>query len=155
MMMHYVYYQLFRCSLTIAADLLLKILSTSLIIILIRKVLSTKLPEGFIILSYCDICKYDMMWIRIYSCRCWMNLYFSTGAHSCLEKAHIYFEVAVENMQLDLYAMFTVPNLLLDLGRSMEFYGSFKSSMETYSKIITNFPNFKGMHTYIHSYIYA
>ena len=86
-----------------------------------------------------------------------MNLYFSTGSHNCLEKAHSYFEVAVEHMHLDLYAMFTIPNLLLDLGRSMEFYGSFKSSMETYIKIITNFPNFKG-HTYINTiyttYIY-
>ena len=83
-----------------------------------------------------------------------MNLYFISGSHNCLENAHSYFEVAVDHMHFDLYAMFTIPNLLLDLGRSMEFYGSFKSAMENYSKILTNFPNFQGSYVHLH-YMYT
>ena len=76
--------------------------------------------------------------------RCWMKLYLATGSHDCLENGYRQFEKAVEHMHFDLYAMFSLPKILLELGRSMEYYGSYKAAMETYTKILTNFPNFKG-----------
>eukprot|EP00602_Paraphysomonas_sp_CaronLab_P013879 CAMPEP_0185043286 /NCGR_PEP_ID=MMETSP1103-20130426/42818_1 /TAXON_ID=36769 /ORGANISM="Paraphysomonas bandaiensis, Strain Caron Lab Isolate" /LENGTH=888 /DNA_ID=CAMNT_0027583441 /DNA_START=499 /DNA_END=3162 /DNA_ORIENTATION=- len=40
--------------------------------------------------------------------------------------------------------MFRLPQVLQEFGKVMEHYGAFQAAMETYSKILNNFPNYRG-----------
>lgn len=76
--------------------------------------------------------------------RCSVQLFQSTHLHSYLESAYAHYENAINTMSANLFTMFKLPNLLLEFGQVLEFYGSFESALEVYARIITNFPNFRG-----------
>lgn len=76
--------------------------------------------------------------------KCSVHLFLSTQTHSHLENAYQYYQTAVDNLQVNLFTMYKLPVLLLEFGVVLEYYGAFESALEVYSRIMTNFPNFRG-----------
>eukprot|EP01041_Mallomonas_annulata_P002135 gene2135-4165_t len=72
---------------------------------------------------------------------CCVALFNITHLHIYLEKAYDHYQNSVSTMIMDMYAMFKLPETLLEFGRVMEQYGSFESALELYTRILTNFPN--------------
>lgn len=78
--------------------------------------------------------------------RCGLHLFRSSvnPNHSHLELAHEHYQLAVDSFTTDLFAMFRLPILLYELAQMLELYGAYESALEAYSKILTNFPNYRG-----------
>lgn len=76
--------------------------------------------------------------------RCCIRLFKEAQSHYHLEGAHAHFQNAIESLTIDLFTMFRLPNLLLEFGTVLEYYGAFESASEVYTQILTGFPNFRG-----------
>lgn len=76
--------------------------------------------------------------------RCCMALFRATTNHHHLERAYQHYQNAVQTLQMDLSTMFKLPALLLEFSRVMELYGAFDAAMDLYTRILTNFPNYRG-----------
>lgn len=76
--------------------------------------------------------------------RCAVQLFHQTQKHAILEKAYLQYQYAVETMVMNLYTMFKLPLLLLEFGRVLEHYGAFEAANDLYTRILGNFPNFRG-----------
>lgn len=81
---------------------------------------------------------------NISAARCSSEMYFITRDNTYLNYAYHYYQMGIETMKFDLYAMFRLPQVLEEYGRVMEHYGAFQAAMETYTKILNNFPNYRG-----------
>ena len=75
-----------------------------------------------------------------------LELYYETRDRSYLSYSYYYNQRGVETMRFDIYAMFKLPEVLQYFGRVMEHYGAFEASMEVYNKILTNYPNYRGIY---------
>lgn len=82
--------------------------------------------------------------VHLAAARCCKFLFFDTKAHYHLEAGYGHYSNCVETMGADLSAMFRLPALLYEFGSLLENYGAMKPALELYSKILSNFPNFKG-----------
>ena len=76
--------------------------------------------------------------------RCCVQLFLITTAHYHLESAYRHFQNSIERLPVDLTTMFKLPAILFEFGRMLELYGSFEAAMDLYSRILTNFPNYRG-----------
>lgn len=76
--------------------------------------------------------------------RCCLRLFLQTESHYHLENAYKHYQHAIDTLQADLFAMFRLPALLLEFGKVLEYYGAFEAVVEIYTKILTQFPNFRG-----------
>lgn len=82
--------------------------------------------------------------VHLTTARCCVQLFLLTRSHYHLEQAYYHFTNSIETMTVGLATMFTLPAVLLEFGRMLEHYGAFTAALELYTKIITNFPNFRG-----------
>ena len=82
--------------------------------------------------------------VHLTTARCCVQLFHFTSSHYHLENAHKHFQNAIETMSMDLSAMMRLPGILYEFGRMLEFYGSFSSALEMYTRIVTNFPMYRG-----------
>jgi len=82
----------------------------------------------------------DFSFIFLTCGRCFLQLFLLQKDRVLLEISYKYYQHAIENMNLDLYAMFRLPQILVEFGRLLELYGAFESSLEIYSHILKNFP---------------
>lgn len=69
--------------------------------------------------------------------------YLSSFEKESLQNSYDHYQQSIEKLSLNLYTMFELPSILLELGRVLEYYNSYDSSMQLYSKILSNFPNVK------------
>lgn len=76
--------------------------------------------------------------------RNYMQMFLVKHEHEHLNKAYEHYRYAVDHMVAALDAMIELPSLLLEFGRVSEFYGAFEGAMSVYTKIVTNFPTFRG-----------
>ncbi len=76
--------------------------------------------------------------------RCCVELFLITNSHYHLESAYRHFQNSIERLPVDLTTMFKLPAILFEFGRMLELYGSFEAAMDLYSRILTNFPNYRG-----------
>lgn len=81
---------------------------------------------------------------NLITARCSLEMYFVTRDRLYLHHAYNFYQVSIETMKFDIYAMFRLPMVLHEFGEVMEHYGAFDAAMKTYSKIVTNFPNYRG-----------
>lgn len=84
---------------------------------------------------------------NICAARCSQEMYFITRDNTYLNYAYHFYQMGIETMKFDLYAMFKLPQVLEEYGRIMEHYGAFQAGMETYTKALTKFPNYRGYFT--------
>jgi hypothetical protein len=82
--------------------------------------------------------------VHLTTARCCVQLFLLTRSHYHLDQAYYHFTNSIETMSVGLATMFTLPAVLLEFGRMLEHYGAFQAALELYTKIITNFPNFRG-----------
>jgi tetratricopeptide (TPR) repeat protein len=87
---------------------------------------------------------------NINAARCSQEMYFITRDNTYLNYAYHYYQMGIETMKFDLYAMFRLPQVLEEYGRIMEHYGAFQAGMETYTKALTKFPNYRGYFTVLY-----
>ena len=73
-----------------------------------------------------------------------LELYYETRDRHYLNHSYYYSQRGVETMAYDLYAMFKLPEVLQFFGRVMEHNGAFEAGMEVYTKVLSNYPNYKG-----------
>lgn len=81
---------------------------------------------------------------NLITARCSLEMYFETRDKIYLHHAYNFYQVSIETMKFDIYAMFRLPQVLQEYGIVMEHYGAFEAAMTTYSKILSNFPNYRG-----------
>jgi hypothetical protein len=82
--------------------------------------------------------------VHLAAARCCKELYLSTQAHYHLEAGYNHYRDCVENMGAHLSTMFKLPLVLYEFASLLEHYGAMTAALETYSKILANFPNFRG-----------
>ena len=82
--------------------------------------------------------------VHLAAARCCKFLFFETKAHYHLEAGYGHYADCVETMGADLSTMFRLPAVLYEFSSLLENYGAMKPALELYSKILSNFPNFKG-----------
>ena len=87
---------------------------------------------------------------NIYAARCSTEMYFITRDNTYLNYAYHFYQMGIETMRFDLYAMFRLPQILEEYGGVMEHYGAFQAALETYTKILNNFPNYRGYFTVLY-----
>ena len=81
---------------------------------------------------------------NLVTARCCLFLFYETKDHKYLKQSYNYYQTSIETMEYDLFAMFRLPMILLEFGRVMEHYGSFEPALGLYSRVLANFPNFRG-----------
>ena len=67
-----------------------------------------------------------------------------TESHFHLESAYHHFQHSIETLTMDLSAMHFLPIIFYEFARMLELFGSFEASLELYSRILTNFPMYRG-----------
>lgn len=60
--------------------------------------------------------------------------------HEYLQLAYRHYQHAVDCMIVELSTMMELPNLLIEFGIVLEYYGAFEAAMTVYSRILTQFP---------------
>lgn len=82
--------------------------------------------------------------VHLCAARCCVQLFLLTKSHYHLENAYRHYQNSIERLPVDLVTMFKLPTILLEFGRMLEYYGAFESALDLYSRILTNFPNYRG-----------
>jgi tetratricopeptide (TPR) repeat protein len=82
--------------------------------------------------------------VHLYAARCCKELYHHTKLHYHLEAGYRHYKNCIEMMGSDLSTMFKLPRVLYELALLLESYGAFESALQLYSKILTNFPMYRG-----------
>lgn len=86
-----------------------------------------------------EVCKYNLL-----AGQCCLDIFYETKEHEILTRGYQYYEIGIQSLKLDLFAMFRLPVILQDFGRLLEHHGSFEGALAIYSKIMSNFPTFRG-----------
>ena len=82
--------------------------------------------------------------VHLCAARCCVQMFLETKLHYHLENAYRHYQNSVETLKVDLYTMFRLPAILLEFGRMLEYYGAFEAALDLYTRILTQFPNFRG-----------
>ena len=82
--------------------------------------------------------------VHLCAARCCFQLFLQTKSHYHLEISYQHYKNAIDTMTVDLSTMFRLPKVLLELGRVFEHYGAFEAALDIYTRVMTNFPNFRG-----------
>lgn len=88
----------------------------------------------------------DLSLVYQYWGKTYVYLFLSNQDRVHLESAYQMFAKATQHIPtvLEATVLMRMPVLLLEIGRCLEFYGSFEESMDSYGKILASFPNFRG-----------
>jgi hypothetical protein len=82
--------------------------------------------------------------VHLYTARCCNELYLLTKNHYHLEAGYRHYKNCIETMGADLSTMFKLPKVLYEFAGLLESYGAFESALQLYSRLLTNFPTFRG-----------
>ena len=82
--------------------------------------------------------------VHLCAARCCVQMFLETKLHYHLENAYRHYQNSIETLKVDLYTMFRLPAILLEFGRMLEYYGAFEAALDLYTRILTQFPNFRG-----------
>ncbi len=91
-----------------------------------------------------EIASRTLSFLNLTVARCCLRLFIESTKHSYLTISHEYYQMSIDTLEFDLFAMFRLPMILSEFGRVLEHYGNFTGALEVYSNILTNFPNFRG-----------
>jgi hypothetical protein len=94
-----------------------------------------------------DIASRTVSFLNLTTARCCMRLFFEKKEHRYLKLCYQYYQMGIDTLEFDLYAMFRLPMILLEFGKVLEHYGNFKAALEVYGNLLQNFPNFRGYFT--------
>jgi tetratricopeptide (TPR) repeat protein len=88
---------------------------------------------------------YKMSVVHLTAARCRLQLFQATKLHSPhLEIAYVHYQNAIETLNYDLSTMFKLPAIFFELGKMLEVFGAFDTSLDMYGKILSGFANFRG-----------
>jgi hypothetical protein len=83
--------------------------------------------------------------VHLTAARCRLQLFQATKLHSPhLEIAYVHYQNAIETLNYDLSTMFKLPAIFFELGKMLEVFGAFDTSLDMYGKILSGFANFRG-----------
>ncbi len=75
---------------------------------------------------------------------CCLELFYENKDHEYLKQAYQFYQQGIYTMKFDLFVMFRLPIVLSEFGRVLEHYGNFEGALGLYSKVLSNFPTFRG-----------
>lgn len=80
--------------------------------------------------------------------RCCVRLFLQTCAHYHLENAYRHYQNCIESMTVpnewEKKSMLRLPVVLSEMGHLLEHYGAFQSALELYTKVMSDYPNYRG-----------
>lgn len=83
-------------------------------------------------------------YVHLTAARCSVELFLATSNHYHLENAYRHYQNSVETLRLDMMTMFRLPMILFEYGHMLEYFGAFQAAIDLYSRILANFPNYRG-----------